>query len=422
MPTTTLEEESMKRFIPQLLVVLGFFGLVLAEVQAFDGAGLTKATIAANTNLSSGSSLYWSKPVRRLGRSTEVTPRLRLASHHSQTARHLAHHSEGDYCRKGRHYYRASSSICRSRAKVYCFDRKRGYRRCPESRLNPPKKVQKASVSQPEEPSAPVQQADGNSESATPTEASTETAASEKAAPSTPEPKKETKPKSAQAKAKPQGDYCKKGRYFHDASSAICRNRDKIYCKGAGGFGLCDKNSQAARVNKESSSRRGRGRHVKLGPANGNLRCNRAINSFQCMMCNCMNEAGNQGYRGKVAVNKVVMTRVGMRSYPNTICGVIWQPSQFSWTLFKKDKNRRVKGAMYRTCRKAVKEASSFRGHFASHYHANYVRPKWRRRCRGRFTIQTHHFYRSCGRQGRARAARQSVAGLFKELGLEYLL
>lgn len=137
------------------------------------------------------------------------------------------------------------------------------------------------------------------------------------------------------------------------------------------------------------------------GPG-GSVTCGSPQNDFQCMMCNCFLEAGNQNHQGMVAVNKVVMTRVRMSSYPNSVCGVIYQRSQFSWTNSSRTRNRTVSGENYNRCYNSVREAYNFQGHFASHYHADYVAPGWRRGCRGRFVIGDHIFYQSCGGQQRA--------------------
>ncbi|MCJ8276928.1 MAG: cell wall hydrolase, partial [Bdellovibrionales bacterium] len=61
------------------------------------------------------------------------------------------------------------------------------------------------------------------------------------------------------------------------------------------------------------------------------MRCTNPTDAFTCMACNCFNESANEPFRGQVAVGEVVMARVGQPHWPNTICGVIRQPQQFSW-------------------------------------------------------------------------------------------
>lgn len=151
------------------------------------------------------------------------------------------------------------------------------------------------------------------------------------------------------------------------------------------------------------------------GP-NGSVSCGSPQSSFQCLICNCHLETGVESPAGKLAVGKVVMTRVGMSSYPNSVCGVIYQRSQFSWTLSRKTRNSTVSGGAYRQCYDVMKKAYQFRGHYASHYHADYVWPAWRRRCKGKFVIGTHIFYKDCGGQQRAPEGKgsSSVASLLE--------
>ena len=51
-----------------------------------------------------------------------------------------------------------------------------------------------------------------------------------------------------------------------------------------------------------------------------------------CLQQNVYFEARNQSTIGQRAVAWVTLNRVESSRYPNTICGVVWQPKQFSWT------------------------------------------------------------------------------------------
>jgi spore germination cell wall hydrolase CwlJ-like protein len=51
-----------------------------------------------------------------------------------------------------------------------------------------------------------------------------------------------------------------------------------------------------------------------------------------CLQQNIYFEARNQSLEGQVAVAWVTMNRVEAERYPNSICGVVWQDRQFSWT------------------------------------------------------------------------------------------
>lgn len=47
--------------------------------------------------------------------------------------------------------------------------------------------------------------------------------------------------------------------------------------------------------------------------------------SVECLALNMYHEARGEGLDGKLAVAHVTMNRVGHRSFPNTVCGVVYQ-------------------------------------------------------------------------------------------------
>ena len=53
---------------------------------------------------------------------------------------------------------------------------------------------------------------------------------------------------------------------------------------------------------------------------------------LHCLQQNIFFEARNQSVLGQTAVAWVTFNRVESTRYPNTICGVVWDDSQFSWT------------------------------------------------------------------------------------------
>lgn len=55
-----------------------------------------------------------------------------------------------------------------------------------------------------------------------------------------------------------------------------------------------------------------------------------------CLANNIYFEARNQSTLGKLAVAKVTLNRVKHPSFPDTICKVVYQPGQFSWTANKR--------------------------------------------------------------------------------------
>ena len=53
---------------------------------------------------------------------------------------------------------------------------------------------------------------------------------------------------------------------------------------------------------------------------------------MRCLALNVYFEARGEAAEGQLAVAMVTMNRVKSRHYPNSVCGVVWQRKQFSWT------------------------------------------------------------------------------------------
>lgn len=51
-----------------------------------------------------------------------------------------------------------------------------------------------------------------------------------------------------------------------------------------------------------------------------------------CLAHNIYFEARGESRQGQIAVANVTLNRVAHAAYPDTICGVVYQKSQFSWT------------------------------------------------------------------------------------------
>jgi spore germination cell wall hydrolase CwlJ-like protein len=54
--------------------------------------------------------------------------------------------------------------------------------------------------------------------------------------------------------------------------------------------------------------------------------------SIRCLALNVYHEARGEPVEGQLAVALVTMNRVASKRYPNSVCNVVWQRRQFSWT------------------------------------------------------------------------------------------
>lgn len=148
----------------------------------------------------------------------------------------------------------------------------------------------------------------------------------------------------------------------------------------------------------------------------------------ECLALNIYREANNQSIAGQIAVGRVVMNRVLDRRYPADTCGVIfegpvkesWKTKQqkdlpddqrvyyprrdrcqFSWycdgkkdEVINKENNRawRIAENIAYQILAFDKWKDVLEG--ATHYHANYVDPKWNKSMQKIVIIDDHIFYK----------------------------
>jgi len=113
-------------------------------------------------------------------------------------------------------------------------------------------------------------------------------------------------------------------------------------------------------------------------------------------------EARSEPVIGQIAVAETAIHRVEDKRYPDTICGVVWQRKQFSFTHDgKSDNPKKYKGYWDKIAwgRAKVIARRVLAGKYedfvegATHYHTDWVSPKWSL-CLRPLQIGSHLFYR----------------------------
>ena len=117
-----------------------------------------------------------------------------------------------------------------------------------------------------------------------------------------------------------------------------------------------------------------------------------------CLAMNIYHEARGETEKGKLAVAAGTMNRVKTKYYPDTVCEVVWQRKQFSWTELK---------SKYQTITdtkawiNAIEIAQLFidGGNWpgvgkATHYHTVSVSPNWKDDNHLVAQVGNHLFYR----------------------------
>jgi spore germination cell wall hydrolase CwlJ-like protein len=114
-------------------------------------------------------------------------------------------------------------------------------------------------------------------------------------------------------------------------------------------------------------------------------------------------EARSESELGQLAVARVILNRVKDRNYPNSICGVIYQGAhrknscQFSFACDGNTDIPKV-GKPWNQAKRVASRALNGGSNVqvistATHYHADYVNPKWSSTMRRLIKIGRHIFY-----------------------------
>lgn len=126
---------------------------------------------------------------------------------------------------------------------------------------------------------------------------------------------------------------------------------------------------------------------------------------LKCLATAIYFEARGEPEEGQLAVAQVVLNRVKNPTYPNTVCGVVYQNKtkrnrcQFSFACDGRPDRITDKGAWAKAetlAKKSVDDqATTFLEEVgsATHYHATYVRPRWAGRMTRTDKIGRHIFY-----------------------------
>jgi len=131
-------------------------------------------------------------------------------------------------------------------------------------------------------------------------------------------------------------------------------------------------------------------------------------NDFRARQLRCLAtaiyfEARGESTKGQQAVAQVVLTRVRSTLYPDTICGVVYQGQlrksgcQFSFTcdgIADVPKDKKLWHKAKDIARKAMAGKTWLKDiGRATHFHANYVWPPWRKELKRVKQVGLHIFY-----------------------------
>jgi spore germination cell wall hydrolase CwlJ-like protein len=137
--------------------------------------------------------------------------------------------------------------------------------------------------------------------------------------------------------------------------------------------------------------------------------------ALDCLAAAAWYEAGNDA-EGQKSVMQVILNRVRHPTFPNSVCGVVFQGSerstgcQFTFTCDGSMERRFPSARQWKSARRLGEEALDGAVDVsvgqATHYHADYVVPWWSSALQRVSQIGAHIFYRWPGGQGRLAGTR----------------
>lgn len=111
----------------------------------------------------------------------------------------------------------------------------------------------------------------------------------------------------------------------------------------------------------------------------------------RCLAEAIWQEARGESRTGQQAVAQVVINRTRDNRWPNTICKVVFQPRQFTWTAWWKDwqADRKTWELAYII----LQTNKAIPGFTATHFHSVTVKPWWSKKLIKLGKIGNHVFY-----------------------------
>lgn len=114
---------------------------------------------------------------------------------------------------------------------------------------------------------------------------------------------------------------------------------------------------------------------------------------INCLAKNIYSEARGESLAGKLAVASVVINRMRLKEYPNSICKVVYQDNQFSWTTKTIKINDKVSWDNIVKLSKDILNGKFKLNKHITHFHSIDVTPKWSVTLTKEIVIGNHIFY-----------------------------
>lgn len=120
----------------------------------------------------------------------------------------------------------------------------------------------------------------------------------------------------------------------------------------------------------------------------------RPTNPTICLAQNLFFEAKNEPMSAIEAVAATVFNRMSMKYYPSSVCGVVYAPYQYSWTLTPSNWQRMPPSAFIVMANHMLQNRAILQEMYpVTHFHRVDIKPRWAVTMNYMMTIGQHKFY-----------------------------
>lgn len=135
--------------------------------------------------------------------------------------------------------------------------------------------------------------------------------------------------------------------------------------------------------------------HTRHIPTKPRIVIKRPSNTTLCLAQVLYFEAATEPIEGLQAVAATVFNRIDTPGYAGSICGVVYQPYQYSWTLTQQNWSRKPAKKYFDLAKTFLQERESLKEEYpVTHFHHVGISPKWSNTLEHIMTIGQHKFYR----------------------------
>jgi len=124
----------------------------------------------------------------------------------------------------------------------------------------------------------------------------------------------------------------------------------------------------------------------------------RVATQIECLAKNIYYESRSENIEGQIGVGHVTMNRVNNSYWPDTICEVVYQKFQFSWTHLVKNQtpgNKKLYAAIYKLSEKLYNGEIGDNTDGSTFYYADYIaKPNWAKQMEKSVQLGVHIFYK----------------------------